>query len=204
MGLLSLLFGEKPPSNLEVEPDFVWLTREAKFNGVRRDLLNKSNSRSAAILLIAHFDDVHSELERIVGEYSGEVPALVVSAADLSSRIAANFAADENTMIDLIVAERHPLVSEDDRVISGFADDLPCKCRVSYHLSLEDPLMRMFVGKSITELLRKLGMKEDEAIESSMVIRRINQAQKKLSSVAHGNRPAETAQQWMDLNIPKA
>ncbi len=204
MGWLSNLFGEKPqrPSNVDIAPDAVWLTAAAKWKGVRQDLVRKSNSRSAAILLVAHFGDVQAELESLLEDYQGEVPALVVRASDLSSSIAANFEVDENTVIDLIVAERHPLVSEDERVLAGFADDLPCRCRVTYHVSLDDGLMEMFAGANVRNILTKLGMQEDECIESNMVQRRIKQAQNKLTKAATGNRPAETAKQWLDLNVP--
>jgi len=201
MGLFSFLFSEQPPSNVDQNADVIWLTNAAKYNGVRRELLRKSNSRSAAILLIAHFSDVYDELNTIVEQYEGEVPALVVRASDLSSSVAANFAVDENTVIDLIVAERHPLLTEDDRVLSSFADDLPCRCRVSYHVSLEDPLMKRFAGESVVGLLRKMGMREDEAIESSMVQKRIQQVQKKVTASVSGNRPAATSQEWLELNV---
>jgi hypothetical protein len=200
MGFLSFLFGEKSPSNVDQGPDMIWLTTAAKYQGVRRELLQKSMSRSAAILLISHFSDVHDELNSIVEGYAGEVPVLVVRASDLSSRIAGGFAADENTVIDIIVAERHPLLSEDDRVLSSFADDLPCRCRVSYHVSLEDALMNLFAGESVIAMLRKLGMSDNEAIESRMVQKRVQQAQKKITARVSGNRPAATARQWLELN----
>jgi preprotein translocase subunit SecA len=49
-----------------------------------------------------------------------------------------------------------------------------------FFLSLEDDLMRIFAGPWVTALLDKLGMQDGEAIESSMVSRRIEAAQKKV------------------------
>ena len=49
-----------------------------------------------------------------------------------------------------------------------------------FFLSLEDDLMRKFAGDWVAGVLQRLGMKEDEAIESSMVSRRIEGAQKKV------------------------
>ena len=49
-----------------------------------------------------------------------------------------------------------------------------------FFLSLEDDLMRIFAGPWVTALLDKLGMQEGEAIESRMVSRRIEAAQKKV------------------------
>ena len=49
-----------------------------------------------------------------------------------------------------------------------------------FFLSLEDDLMRVFGGEWVKNLLTRLGMQEGEAIESGMVTRRIEGAQKKV------------------------
>ena len=49
-----------------------------------------------------------------------------------------------------------------------------------FYLSLEDDLMRIFAGEWVSGLLQRLGMEEGQAIESRMVSRRIEAAQKKV------------------------
>lgn len=49
-----------------------------------------------------------------------------------------------------------------------------------FFLSLQDDLMRIFAGDKVTWLLTKLGMEEGEAIESPMVTRQIEKAQKRV------------------------
>ena len=49
-----------------------------------------------------------------------------------------------------------------------------------FFLSLQDDLMRIFAGEKVTWLLTKLGMEEGEAIESPMVTRQIEKAQKRV------------------------
>lgn len=49
-----------------------------------------------------------------------------------------------------------------------------------FYLSLEDDLMRIFAGEWVRTWLTRLGMQEGEAIESKMVSRRIEGAQKKV------------------------
>jgi len=49
-----------------------------------------------------------------------------------------------------------------------------------FFLSLEDDLMRIFAGEWVKSVLTRLGMQEGEAIESRMVSRRIEGAQKKV------------------------
>ncbi|MWP50388.1 MULTISPECIES: preprotein translocase subunit SecA [unclassified Gilliamella] len=51
-----------------------------------------------------------------------------------------------------------------------------------FYLSLEDPLMRIFASDRIGGMMRKLGMKEGEAIEHSWVTKAIANAQKKVES----------------------
>jgi len=49
-----------------------------------------------------------------------------------------------------------------------------------FYLSLEDDLMRIFAGEWVKRILERLGMQRGEAIESKMVTRRIESAQKKV------------------------
>ncbi|MBY0526893.1 MAG: preprotein translocase subunit SecA [Gemmataceae bacterium] len=49
-----------------------------------------------------------------------------------------------------------------------------------FYLSLQDDLMRIFAGEWVANILTKLGMEEGQAIESGMVSRRIQAAQKKV------------------------
>jgi preprotein translocase subunit SecA len=49
-----------------------------------------------------------------------------------------------------------------------------------FFLSLEDDLMRIFAGEWVKSVLTRLGMKDGEAIESRMVTRRVEAAQKKV------------------------
>ena len=59
-----------------------------------------------------------------------------------------------------------------------------------FYLSLEDDLMRIFAGEWVKNILTKLGMEEGQAIESRMVSRRIEGAQKRSKNVT--SRPANT------------
>jgi preprotein translocase subunit SecA len=49
-----------------------------------------------------------------------------------------------------------------------------------FYLSLEDDLMRIFAGEWVANMLTRLGMEDGQAIESRMVSRRIEGAQKKV------------------------
>jgi preprotein translocase subunit SecA len=51
-----------------------------------------------------------------------------------------------------------------------------------FYLSLEDNLMRIFAADWVKNAMRKMGMKEDEVIESGMVSKQIQNAQRKVEA----------------------
>ena len=58
----------------------------------------------------------------------------------------------------------------------------------TFFISLEDKLMRIFGSERIASIVDRLGMKEDEALESSMLSRAIENAQKKVEENHFGVR----------------
>lgn len=203
MGILDFLFGGgKKRTNVEVVPDHIWMTTEAKFSGLINEAAERSRSETAAILLVAHFPDVRQRLEKIANQQAWDLPCMAVPANNLNTTLAASLRVDESAVIDIIVGERHPLPSADDR-LEEFADELPCRCRISHHVSLEDGVIRVFAGDWIKNILKQLGMKEDEAIESQMVSRRIRQAQQKIEGRTFGSLEAESASEWLEKNCPE-
>ena len=53
-----------------------------------------------------------------------------------------------------------------------------------FYLALEDDLMRIFAKEWISKLLQRLGMEEGVPIESKMISRRIETAQKAVEATA--------------------
>jgi len=67
--------------------------------------------------------------------------------------------ADHTDQVSFVVAERHPLRCKDD-LVDAFAQSVPAGCSLRFHSSLQDPVLRLFVGDSVEKMLRGLGMKE--------------------------------------------
>lgn len=201
MGFFDFLFGGKRPTNVEVIPDHIWMTTDAKFVGLAKEVAERSNSEAVAILLVAHFPEVLARLNELASHQTSGVSVQAVLASNLATDLAADLNLGESATIDVIVGERHPLPSVDGR-LQEFVDELPCRCRLSHHLSLEDPVMAIFADEWIQNLLGKLGMTEEEAIESEMVSRRIKQAQQKIERKAFGSSDAESAAEWLEKNCP--
>ncbi len=51
-----------------------------------------------------------------------------------------------------------------------------------FYLSLEDSLLRIFMGDNVARLMRMFGMKEEDAIQDKMVSRQIEKAQRKVET----------------------
>ena len=60
--------------------------------------------------------------------------------------------------------------------------------RTQFCVSMEDELMRLFGGDRMQNIVKKLGVEEDEAIESGMITKQIENAQKKVEGRNFGIR----------------
>jgi hypothetical protein len=198
MEFLKSLFNRARPK-VQMEDDRVWMSRQAQDIGIARQL--GTLDPCAAVLLIAHFSDTLARLEDIRASYPGTIPISATLAENLDTSVASRLELEEAAVIQLIVAERHPLLTIDQQV-TLFAETLPCRSRITWHLSLEDPLLRYFAGVWFEELLHKLGLHEDDHVERAMLTRRIHAAQRQLEAKSTGNLPAETAEEWIKLNLP--
>jgi hypothetical protein len=191
----------REPSRLTVQDDVVWLTTPGKHRGIRRRVASRLTEPEGpdAVLLVAHFSESELELRQIADAVGGPVRA--VSAEHVRSARPASMSLGESHRLEIIVGERHPLRSRDD-AIADYARSLPCQTRLVHHVSLDEPLLRAFAGEWVQTLLKQLGLQEDEAIESSLVARRIKAAQQRVAQCCRGDLPANSAAEWLAQNCP--
>jgi len=198
MGLLDWLKGKK--SNLQIDPDRIWLTKQAKLDGIRNEITAalRVSSCPAAVFVVGHFQDCFDDLrEMIAGARFDDDRILLTLAEALKGSHLSKL--EENRNVVIVVAERHPLRSHDELLVD-FARELACKCRIAFHMSLDDALMQLYGGDWVGGTLKKLGMKEDEAITIRMVSRRLSGAQQKILGGVTGDIRADSAQQWLEQN----
>ena len=100
----------------------------------------------------------------------------------------------------LYALHHHPDVNEDRKLLRFAAmAGIP---EVEFLTSLDHPLFQRFAGKNIQQLLRSLGMSESDSIEHPMVTRQIVRAQNRIFRVLRNPRPAESAEEWFEINQP--
>jgi hypothetical protein len=125
MGLFDFLFGSKQQSSVQILDDRIWKTQNAKLSGIKQQIRQKSDS--VAVLLVAHFEETLQQLRSITAGDNTETPVQLILAEDLESDTA-RLNPEANSVIDLIVAERHPLKSADDALLliaEGTAMSMP-------------------------------------------------------------------------------
>ncbi len=216
MGLWNWLTGKK---SSVTAADRIWLTRLARCRGLCQELAQHLSNAQAPVLL-AHFpatlSEIRQELSRQeVPHHTAERP---ISAKEFS-RLAGpaqrlvrlglvrqlqpepspDQGAAKEELIQILVAERHFLRECDDAVMT-FAEGLGKRCQVTYHYSLEDPLMKAFAGDWVKSMLQGLGMNESAPLESAMVARRVRGAQGKFAASAGQRCDADSAEEWLRSN----
>lgn len=200
MGLFDW-FKRKP--SVDIADDVVWMTRKAKLAGIEAAVEKRlEDDDLAAIILVAHFPDSWSELQSMIETRGWDDHRIHVTAADtLTTQGIPTTERDRSRRFHLIAGERHPSRSHDSALVE-VATNCPCRCRLVHHLSLEDGVMRFFGGEMVEEILKQLGMSENESIRSPMVTRRIEVAQRKIESRAGSDLPAFCAEEWFERNCP--
>ncbi len=96
---------------------------------------------------------------------------------------------------DIIFCEHYPLHSKELQFINSMK--LP---EVVFISSLREPLFKQFGADKIIQVMKQLGMKEDEAIEHSMISKSIRNAQQKIESKLTVEQSAQSQSQWLEKN----
>ncbi|MCZ6802449.1 MAG: preprotein translocase subunit SecA [Proteobacteria bacterium] len=120
------------------------------------------------------------------GNYEAEIKALTEPNPKQIDALTKDWDKRHQQVIDsgglhIIGTERHESRRIDNQLRgrSGRQGD-PGSSR--FYLSLEDNLMRIFASDRVSEIMQKLGMEEGEAIESKLVSRAIENAQRKVEA----------------------
>ncbi|WP_270968575.1 preprotein translocase subunit SecA [Campylobacter upsaliensis] len=196
------------PTNIPIKrqdkDDLIYKTQEEKFKAVI-DEIKKANAKGQPVLVgtasIERSEVFHSMLAKkkiphyVLNAKNHEQEALIIADAGKKGAvtIATNMAGrgvdikinDEVRELGglyIIGTERHESRRIDNQLRgrSGRQGD-PGVSR--FYLSLEDNLLRIFGGDKIKGIMERLGIKEGESIESRIVTRAVENAQKKVESL---------------------
>jgi preprotein translocase subunit SecA len=169
--------------------------------GIRHEVLNaKHHAREAEIVVQAGRKGAVTVATNMAGrgtdiQLGGNVDALVAAqlalepeadAAEVRASIAKQVAEEKQAVIAagglyVLGTERHEARRIDNQ-LRGRSGRQGDPGRTRFYLSLEDDLMRIFAREWVSTLLEKLGMTEGQEIQSGMVSRGIEKAQKRVEA----------------------
>ena len=200
---LKQLFSSEPDPDLHGR-DLFYLTSDAQLQGILRHIEQLVDSAADAILLVAHFPALLHQLEELVTQLPEDWPVRALLAESLPAQVASGMQLRETDRIEIIVAELHPL-PETDLQPQRFSAALSCRSEVVRFLSLQDPFLQTIISDSFRSMIQKLmggDGEQSEAIESNMATRSVLRAQRDLRARVKDPVPAESLQQWLQLNAP--
>lgn len=162
--------------------DMVWLDEKTRFTAILEACRNDSQ-----LLVICWFDDT---LRRLQSHFS----ANTISTDNLiTTREMKTLHIGDRK---IVFAEHYPLREKEEVVF----EEIKLK-EVTIHSSLDEPLFTSFGGERIAELVKKLGMNENESIEHPMISKSIRHAQEKIAKKVSFEQTAHSQQDWFVKNF---
>jgi len=181
--------------------DFIYKTRREKYNAVLDEIVEMRSKRRPTLVgttsvevsetisrLLKRKSIPHEVLnakqharEASIVENAG-LPGAVTIATNMAGRgtdIKLGPGVAEAGGLHIVGTERHES-RRIDRQLRGRAGRQGDPGSSKFYLSLEDNLMRLFGSDRIANVMEKLGIKEGEAIEHSMITNSVERAQKKV------------------------
>jgi hypothetical protein len=175
------------------------IKKKETINTVVKDLVFASHAeREKYLLEISKMHDTNiiawfeSDLNYLNGLFGGNWNHSTVKVY-----LHASLAASEiNPDIPMVLWGRHPLASVEDKLLAA----LPKVSVLVGMTSLDDALIQHFGGDKVKSLIGKMGHKEGEIIEHSMISASIRNAQEDLDKKVENPISANSASDWFLLN----
>jgi hypothetical protein len=179
------MFGFFKKKNEIIIRDIIWRSDLYKYKALISDV--QKNDKS---IIVYYFEDTKIELENILKQHQitvSETSAITTKAWLIKASNLLHKNDVDNRKI--IFAEHHPsFITETE--ITNHLLELGIK-QVTFFISMED------------ELMNKLGYKDDEVIEHSMVSSSIQRAQKKIDEQVQFPSNTRNSKDWFKINVMK-
>jgi hypothetical protein len=95
-----------------------------------------------------------------------------------------------------VFVEHYPLHTKEIELIKNWGKE-----KIIVFSALDEPLFKHFGSDKVIPMIKLLGMKEDEAIEHSMVSKSILKGQEKIAGLVSLEQSASSQAEWMTKNI---
>jgi hypothetical protein len=201
------------------------LTRETLWTSIA-EAIQVQHQKGKTVFLVSHFLDSFSASQSLVEahRFDYEILAKPISNEWLKSEITENTAqapgelkvqlalsdlliAPENKFnvpetlpqFAIMVVEIHPL-SIRDQQLAEFAESLPGKVELGYFMALDDAVLQRTVSKETIDVLRQLGLGENDLITSSLISKRLRKLLRMQTEKVIEHRESNSADEWYELH----
>jgi hypothetical protein len=215
MGLFSFLKSEKPSYT-----DRVWKTKKMAWRGMITDALTSITKNEVPIVftffekeqekILSFLSEIKVPYYPLSSELTGEAAQLekivfVCDATFIQSSALMNLLKGWHSKgkVSFLFAGHYPLPSKEDQIVQKLQGVFP-ECPMIFYSSLDEPSFEIFGSDKIAGLLDKMGMKEEEAIEHTMVSQAMKRARTKVESGVTKEIITQSEQEWYAKNIRKS
>jgi preprotein translocase subunit SecA len=106
----------------------------------------------------------------------------------------------ETKEVVILFAEHYPLFNAEERVLKSL-ESFGNHVSFFFYNSFDDPLLTRFGAVNTVELIKSLGIKEDEMISSPMITKAITRIQKKIGSKVKFEIRSFSMEDWFEQNL---
>ena len=223
MGLFDSLFGKRGPKFCER----LWLTTERKLADLTVQLVD-NRIRRYYPMVVFHFPATGEVLCRVlesgniafrvvrdfreiragdVREWKKSASALIVPSEILASsggEVPRPKTSDPGRLpVGIHLVEHYPCAGRDETVLR--LDDIwPMPIEFTCYTSLDEPWLRLFIGRWAQGLLGRMGLDEDGCMGSdSGMAKGIRRAQLKIARKVRQEQPCRSCEEWLLKNLPE-
>lgn len=178
MGIFDIFSSKKKGPEVK---DLVWISQTERFKACIR--LQQENPGA---VVVCWFPETEREFRKFASDNGAHIKEVKLAGSVSSYMV---------TGKPVIFLEHHPLKSKEDRLMKDWNAG-----KIFVLNSLDEPLFLHFGGEKIVGLVQKMGLKEDEAIEHSLITKSIVNAQQKLEEKVRIEITADSAAEWFRRN----
>ncbi len=151
-------------------------------------------------MVITFFNETRNNISRIINNETLEehlISSDKIVAGNAIQKIK-TFLSQPGKMI--VFAERHPLSSHEEQVAEKLSENGVSLPIITF-ASLDDALLQHFGGEKVKSMMQRMGMKEEEMIEHSMIEKSIENAQAKIAKKVFTESKTNSAEEWFRMNF---
>lgn len=163
--------------------DRIWMSESYKLKAFAEEW--KKNRET---VFIFWFDETLRAVETEMAKEITDPPLLFMARAVTAPQLAGK---------PVVFAEHYPLPQKENELF----ERLGLK-EVRVWSALNEPLFHRFGGEKIIQMMKAMGMKEEEPVEHAMISKAIRNAQEKIEKKLELEQTAHSQEDWLQKNFP--